>query len=247
MAVPKVSKMVTACQSKLARLESFVLTHRQTLVDALAKAFQQDLDEGRTAIGLVGVIDGLLARLRRIVQELLDAETNHLGELADDGQYRDERDQAAAALREMLFDLRDLFRASFGKRKAQEAGFERRIMQHPLALLRQAKHVLDRLRDRGLELPPARFASCGVSRAKVIEVLEPAARRLRLAIDHVGRETAQAQETLAAKQQAMASFGDTCAALVKVLEAACRLAGRRDLLLKQCRPYRSARPGSAAS
>jgi hypothetical protein len=47
----------------------------------------------------------------------------------------------------------------------------------------------------------------------------------------------------------MAYFGDTCAALVKVLKAACRQAGRRDLsrLLRQCRPYRSAKPGSAAS
>lgn len=249
MAVPKVSKMVTECQRKLVRLESFVRTHRQTLADALGKVFQQDLDEGRTATGLMGAIDGLLTRLRRVVQELLDAEEHHLAELADDGRHRDERNQAAKALRALLFDLRDLFRVSFGKRKAEEAGFERRIMQHPLALLRQAQRILGRLRDRVLELPRTRFAARGVSRAEVIEVLETAARRLRSAVDHVGRETTQAQETLAAKRQAMASFGDTCSALVKVLEAACRLAGRRDLSrqLKRCRPYRSAKPGSAAS
>lgn len=187
--------------------------------------------------------------MRRVVQELLDVERHHLSELADAGRYRDERDQAAKALRELLFDLRGLFHAGFGKKKAEEVGFERRIMQHPLALLRQVKRILDRLRDRDLELPRARFASRGVSRTQVIKVLEPAARRLRGAVDHVGRDTLQAQETLAAKQQAMASFGDTCATLVKVLEAACRLVGRRDLTrkLKQCRPYRSAKPGSAST
>lgn len=247
MAVPKLSKMVADCERKYARVARFVHTHRQTLLDAFARALRPGLEGGEPTPDAAVLVDGFFGRLRKALAELLDAEERHLDELAGDGICRAERDQAAQELRALLFDLRSLFRANFGNKKTDEAGFPRRLRPEPHALLQQAMVLLERLHDQGLDLSAARFASSEAPRTKAIRVLEPATQRLRRAVDLAAYERCKAGVTRAAKLEAMKRFGIAHRATVDVFKAVCRFAGRRDLmrLLGQPARRRSKKPGSA--
>jgi hypothetical protein len=245
MAVPQLSKMVTDCQRQYAFVARFVQTHRQTLLDAFGKVFRP-LEAGETAPDVTVLVDGPLRRLRETLDDLFGAERRHLDEIADHGVYRAERDQVALELYRLLFDLRNLFRANFGKKKTEEAGFARRLRPEPLAMLLQVDRILTRLHDGGFELPPARFARA--TRKKAIKVLEPAARQLRRAVDLAAHQECKAQVTRAAKLKAMKRFGNAYRANVDLFKAVCRFAGRRDLTRRLRRPARrSEKPGSAPS
>jgi hypothetical protein len=249
MAIPKLSKMVADCERKYARVAAFVNVHRQTLLDAFGQAIRPGLEHGEPAFDPAAWLDGFFRRLRQSFAELLDAEERHLDELAGDAHHRDERNEAAADLRTRLIDLRNLFRANFGKEKTEEAGFPRRLRPEPLTLLRQVGRILRRLFDEGFDLPAARFASEQASRSKAVEVLVPAARRLRRAVDLAAHEQCKARVTRAAKNEAMKRFGVAHRATVDLLDGICRFAGRSDLmpLLREPSPRRSEKPGSAPS
>lgn len=229
MAVPRISKMITDRQRKCEFVDWFVVNHRKALVEALADLFQKDLEEGEALPDVDLFLDGLVRRLRRALRELVEAEQAHLGEIADDGIHRDRRDQAAQELRDVVFNWRPVIRAVFGERKAEEAGFERRIADHPLALLRQTERLLSRFKDPGFELDATRFDGVAVTREKVVEQLESPARKLRQAIDGLTSEQTKAHGTKVAKDQAMAHFDHVYRAFVSLFEPAFRLIGELEL------------------
>lgn len=229
MAVPQVSKMITDRQRQCEFAEEFVLYHRPALVEAIDLLAQQDLEEGQPVPDVAGVADWLSRRLRRTFTGLTEAERRHLDEIANDAQYRERRDLAVNDLSAMLFDLRAIFRGAFGNAKAQEAGFERRIAQRPLALIRQTRRILGKLRDPGYELPPSRHTAVAVTRESVVESLEPPAQELRDAVTRVTREQTKVQGTQVAKDAAMADFDETYLLFVRILVAVFRLAGQREL------------------
>jgi len=199
MAVPQVSKMITDRQRQCEFADRFVVNHHDALVAALDRVFRQDLEEGHPETGALPYVDSLVRRLRRAFADLVAAEERHLAELADDGVYRDRRDESARALRDVLFDFRRMFRSAFGDRKAEEAGFERRIAQHPLALLRQTGRIVKKLRDPAFELSASRYEGVAVAREKVAEHLETPARQLRRAVDDLTNEQTKAHGTKVAK------------------------------------------------
>lgn len=229
MAIPRVSKMITDRQRKCEFVDWFVVNHRPALVKALAQLFQQDLEEGQPLPNVDLFLDGLVRRLRRALRELVEAEQTHLAEIADDGIHRDRRDEAARDLRDVVFNWRPVIRAVFGERKAEEAGFERRIADHPLALLRQTERLLARFRDPEFELDATRFDGVAVTRERIVEQLESPARQLRQAIDDVTSEQTKAHGTKVAKDQAMTHFDHVYRAFVNLFDPAFRLIGEDEL------------------
>jgi len=229
MAVPQVSKMITDRQRQCEFVDQFVVTHQPAVVEALVQLFTLDVEEGQASPDVVGFVNALVLRLRRAFADLVDTELRHLEELANDGVFRDLRDRAAQALREVLSDWRTLFRVAFGERKAEEVGFERRIAQQPLALLRQARRILTKLGDVAFELPAPRIDGVVVTREKAIEHLEEPVRQLRQAMDDLTRELSRAHGTQVAKDRALAYFDEVYGLFVRLLQSTFRLAEKPDL------------------
>ncbi len=125
MAVPRVSKTITSRQKTCELVESFVGAHRRELTESLELLFKQDAEEGQPTPDVPVFVNGLLRRLRGSFEELFIAEQRHLDELSDDREPREMRDDTVGALREVLIDMRDVFRVAFGSAKSEKAGFER--------------------------------------------------------------------------------------------------------------------------
>lgn len=241
MALPRVSKVITAHQKLCEFVEWFVKTYRQELAEALAEVFQQDTEEGQTTPDVLPFVDGLLRRLRSALNDLIEAEKVHLDELADDAGYRKLRDDAVTDVRRVVLDLRGLFRAAFGPIKAQEAGFEKEVASDPVALLRQTNRLLDNLGRDDLDLPPSQYEGVTVTPALFVTQLEPQVKVLREAMNHVVQEEGEAQGTQVAKNRALQAFAETYVLFLHILQAAFRMAGKPELAARLRRTVRRSR------
>lgn len=230
MALPKVSKMVKKCQEKYDAVARFVHAHRQMLVDALEKAVQPDPKEDETAPEPSMFVDGFLRRLGTLLAEIVNAERRYISMLAALAAGRAERDHATRELRALLFELRDLFRASYGQTVTDAVGFARRIREELPALLRLAQRILDQLHRRDLVLPSARFATSKAPRTIAIEALESMMRRLLIAVDRVAIQRQLVRTAREAKLEAIHDFSTSYRSYADWLKAVCRFGGRRDLV-----------------
>jgi hypothetical protein len=219
--------MVTDRQRRCEFVDWFVVNYREALLEALTRVFEKSL--GRAVPDLGFYLDGQVSLLRGSLRELVAAEQAHLDEIANDGVFRDRRDQAAQALREVVFNWRPVIRAVFGERKAEEAGFERRIADHPLALLRQTERLLSRLNNPQFALDATRFEGVAVTRDKIVEQLEKPARQLRQVMDDLTSEQTKAHGTKVAKDKATADFDEAYQLFVGTFRPAFRLVGEHEL------------------
>lgn len=227
MANPTVSKMVTDRQRRCEFVNWFVKTYREEVTEALALVLRGDDDSDPLPEGaLTAHLDRLLARLKRALEELIEAERVHLDEVGNDAAPRLRRDRAAADLREVLFDLRNLFRGLCGRQKAEEVGFERRIAVDPLALLRQVSRIRDHLRG---PFPEPRYPGLEIPAEPVLEAIEAPFRELREAVDEVLFERGKVPGTKIVKDRAMKAFDETYLQIVRMLVPSFRLAGKNKL------------------
>ena len=227
MAVPKASKMITDRQRQCEFVDWFVVNHREALVTALVLLFQQDLEEGEPAPDVMVFLSSLVRRLRRAFRELVETEQRHLGEIANDGIYRDRRDETVPAVREVVLFWRHAFRTAYGARKTEETGFERRISDQPLTLLRQSERILSNAKDPAFELVPAEGTQA--DREVLIRQLEPLVQQLRQFMDALTSELTKAHGTKVAKDQAMGHFDQVYRIFVNLVQPAFRLAGYHEL------------------
>ena len=237
MTQPSISTLVTFRQKRCEFVCSFVTTYRDEVAEALELFFQ---DEGDTAAPtsdtVAEFLEGLLGRMKGALRNLLEAELKHLDELSGDALPRKRRDEAAAELKQALFDLRALYRAAYGDLIAQEYGFEGRIANDAPALLRQGKRVYDPLaklvQSPEIELPSPRYEGIVISASAAVAVLEPRIEELREALSEVTREQARIQGTKVAKDRARKRFDHSYRQIVRMLVPAFRLAGHDELAEK---------------
>lgn len=227
MANPTVSKMVTDRQRRCEFVDWFVKTYREEVTEALELVLRGDgVSEPAAEGSLTTHLDRLLRRLKRALEELIEAERVHLDEVGNDAAPRRRRDEAAAVLRKVLFDLRNLIRGAYGREKAEEIGFERRLAADPLALLRQVQRIQDHL---GLPFPAPLYPGLEISSGPLLAAIEPHADELRGAIDEVNLERGKVQGTKIVKDRAMKTFDETYLQIVRVLVPSFRLAGKHKL------------------
>ena len=229
MALPRVSKMVTDRQRRCEYVKWFVETYRREVTEALDLFLDPAEDSGlpNTSPSVLAVHLGrLLGRLDRALEELIEAEKVHLDEVGNDAAPRQRRDAAAQAVREVLFDLRRLYRGAYGLEAAEELGFERRIAPDPLALLRQAQRLQKNLAG---ELPPPRYEGITVPGGPALAALVTPVADLRTALDEVNRQRGKCQGTKLTKDKAMALFDETYLQIVRMLVPSFRLAGKEKL------------------
>ena len=227
MANPTISKMVTDRQRRCEFVDWFVKTYREEVTEALELVLRAEDDSEAPSEGsLTTHLDQLLRRLKRALEDLIAAERTHLDEVANDAAPRGRRDEAAAVLRRVLFDLRNLFRGAYGREKAEEIGFERRIAPDPLALLRQVQRLRDHLRG---PFPSPRYPGLEIPAEPALGAVETPLRELREAIDEVHYERGKVQGTKIAKDRAMKAFDETYLQIVRMLVPSFRLAGKHQL------------------
>lgn len=252
MSKPSISPLVTFRQKRCEFVCSFVTTYRDEVAKAL-ELFFQDEDEAaaRPFDTVAELLDRLLRRMKRALQSLLEAEQKHLDEAGGDALPRKRRDEAAAELKQALFDLRALYRAAYGDLIVQEYGFEHRIANDSPALLRQGERAHDQLakltRTPENELPAPRYEGLGISASAASAVLEPRVGELREALSEVTREQARIQGTKVAKDRAMKRFDHSYRQIVRMLVPAFRLAGHDELAEKIPTSLRRLRRKSTAS
>lgn len=244
MAIPNVYKSITDHQKQCEFAESFMKDNREDLGAALSRVFAQDISEGDSVPDVLPFMDALLLRLRRSLEVLTEAEKVHLNELDGHAVYRVLRDEAVATLRRHLVNLRFLFRSSYGQTKAEDMGFDREIAQDPIALLRQARRLLGNLQDPELTLPASEFAGVAVTPASIAEQLASHVGELREALTEVNDDLGRSQRTLVSKDRAVASFRQTYALFLVILQSGFRLGGDQEMASRLRRSVRRSRSRS---
>lgn len=192
--------------------------------DMLAGAAGEAIGSEATAVqSTLTLLRGAL-QMRR--DQMLEADTQHESELADDSSVRDERDQAAAALTEKVVELREPLTSLYGA-KAARAAIVGKTPQDPVALERFAGEVIQNLGTA--TWPEPRFAGASLDFAAVAADLSAAREALQSALGQVATGAREAQSTLAQKNQAIEEFDQAFTGVATSLSELFTLVGEREL------------------
>lgn len=180
------------------------------------------------------------ARALEADREALEAaDAAQIAELREEAAARERRDRAWAALHGSLSAVRATVEALWGAGAgARLFGVRGRTSRVPEVLRRQARMVIDRLRDEENPLPRP-GAAVAVDAGAWAAALEPELAELEATMVAVARGRRRGERTLRAKQEARASFDRTYGAVVRLLGGLYRLA-RLDAYEERLRPRRTA-------
>jgi hypothetical protein len=182
----------------------------------------------------------LFARALDEDREALEAaDATQIEELREEAAARERRDRAWAALHGSLSAVRATVEGIWGAGAgARLFGVRGRTSRVPEVLRRQARMVIDRLRDEGNPLPQP-VGAVAVDAGAWAAALEPELAELEAAMAAVARGRRRGERTLRAKREAMASFDRTFGAVVVLLGGLYRFA-RLDAYEERLRPRRIA-------
>lgn len=226
------SKQVTDRQKGADAVLAIFDAQAGTLAGAAGRAL------GSESATVQATLDLLRNALRSSRDAMVQADSAHEGELADDSGARDARDNAAAKLNEKVVELRSLITGMYGAATAR-AVVVGQTPQDPVALERFAGEVAQNLGT--VTLPEPRFAGAGLDARAVQQDLSLAREVLQSALTQVASETREAQATLAKKNQAVEEYDRVFTGVATSLSGLFTLAGERELAEK-VRPS-TRRPG----
>lgn len=235
MTPPNVSKRVTFRQKRCQFVISFIQIHRKEAIEALDDYLElSPLISTESVPGLPvpssgPFLDGLTRRLESVLNDLLEAECRLLNERGNDAGLRLRRDTAAAILRQDLFQARQLLRGAYGRPQAQRFGFERRIADDPVPLLRQTARIEGRVLDPPVPVPAPYFPGIEVDFSTLGRALGKRRKELTQALDDVTRDVGKLPRVQVDKDQALKKVDDTYRWVVRCLINAFRLAGWHEL------------------
>lgn len=175
---------------------------------------------------------------------LADADAAHERELADDAAPREARDEAAAAVRGVLVDLRAAIEAAHGAPGLTLLSLGGPVLADATALAAQGREVLAALSDATRKLPKPRRAGLRVERSAFVDDLREELGKLEAALGAVAREAREAESTLRVKGAAMEDNDRAFSRGASFLAATFALAGLDDLAAR-VRPS-ARRPGEVA-
>lgn len=222
------------------------VTNRQKGADAVLAIFDAQggtlADAAGRVLGEVHTIQATLNLLRSSLKAsrdaMVQADTAHEGELADDTSARDARDEAAAQLNEKVVELRSVLTGMYSAATAR-AVIIGATPRDPVALERFAGEVVQNLGT--VTWPKPRFAGAGLDAAAVQQDLSGAREALQGALTQVASEEREAQGTLAKKNQAIEEYDRLFTGVATSLAGLFTLAGEQELAEK-VRPS-ARRPG----
>lgn len=216
-------------------------TNADSVQSALAKQLEPFLKEGEKAPDFAGTIRLFCASLAAGRDAMVAADEAHEAELGDDGPVRKDRDDAAVALRSDLVDLRSLLTGAYGGPVAAEV-FTGATPEDPVLLGRFAGEVAGALER--VKLPASRMKGVKLNVGEMVASLRAGRAALEGHLESVQREVREAQQTLTARNRAIAAYDAVFQGVARTLSGLLLQAGMPELAAR-VRPSER-RPGQTA-
>lgn len=182
-------------------------THAQKVGERLQTRLAAVLDDGAPLPDLTEYQLRLAGVVEKHLALLLAADGARLAELADDSPARWRRDEALAAVREQIVNLRRVVRGLLGSEREPELlGFQGPTADSPLRLSQQAETLLETLREHRGELPAPRLSGVQLDLGPAAETLQTRLHELTAALRDVEVERRQADAFKERRDDAIDSF-----------------------------------------
>lgn len=248
MSLQDVSKMITTFQRQCRFAEWFTKVFRLPLVEALMTVFTRDLAEGQSPPDVVGMVDGLVLRLRNVLTALMGSETDLVAAIRHGRFLTRLRDKIALELRVLFIRARGVCRDHFGPEKADQVGFPARVADDYLALQRQTNVASFNLRDAGFDLGENLVPASNHNAETILGIYESKVTELEQALDDSVEQQAVIEGKQVKKDEDMDDFRTTYGIFVGLVKGCFRLAGLPEMadrltLKPRRRPTSSATPG----
>ena len=194
----------------------------------LAPAVAARMPEGSAGAAAVAPLIAALADALEAAAERMDAaDAAHEDELGDDAAPRRLRDESTATLIQSLLDLRRAIDVAYGPEAVAELGFSGSTPREATMVATFATRVLERVPALAARTP--RIPGVIVDLEALVAPAATAQDQLRSALGTVATEAREAEQTLVAKQAAIADYDTTFASVANVLEGMFTLAGAQEL------------------
>lgn len=230
------SKQVTDRQKGADAVLAIFDAQGGTLASAAGPVLGTDAQTVHTTLGL------LQRALKNSRDAMVQADTAHETELADDPRAREARDEAAAKLSDKVIELRSVITGMYGAATSR-AVIVGQTPRDPVALERFVGEIVQNL--GAVTWPAPRFAGAGLDAKAVAQDLSGAREALQAALTQVASEEREAQGSLSKKNQAIDEYDRGFTGVATTLAGLFTLAGEAELAEK-VRPS-TRRPGQTVS
>ncbi len=222
------SKQVTDREKSARFVEASVETHAEALQEALQGRFAGELKKGEKMPDIALLARLVIRALGTTSAALIAADKAHEAELADDTAPRELRDEEAQRVYQTLVDLRAGVAAALGQEGLRVLGLDHSTSSDPSVLFNEGSTVLEKLRDKGLKLPPHRRKGVRFDASDFADELEAHLAPLGQALKDVAREVREAEKTLQDKRKAKAAHDEAFSLGASWLSATFSLVGLDD-------------------
>lgn len=230
----KVSKMVVDRQKSSTRVVAAARTHKSRAGAGMTELLGFDC-----GLATEQLMDGSADRLEKVTGTMVAADEAHIAELDDDSAFRVARDESAKDIRIVCVDLRDLTGTMFGTDYVKSLGYEGDTPEDPVMLHRLGARIVERI-DK-IDRPKPRFEGMTFDPAPWKKKLSEPTARLGAALAKTAAEEREAEQTIAAKNDAIADYDDVFSKTAGLVSALLRIAGEEEIG-RRVRPVKS-RPG----
>ncbi|MEM7583547.1 MAG: hypothetical protein AAF560_09230 [Acidobacteriota bacterium] len=213
-----------------------IRTQKGTVSEELNQLFDGVLQEGEQMPDW-GFVQELHARLLdRSNARVAAIDQEHRTNLADLGQARVARNRWAKGLQSRIRALRNLFRGTYGEEALGIVGLDQPPERKALAVLRQAGHIRERLRNPELALPDLPSGFPALEAAPHIADIEAAVASLEASLAAIDQQRKVVDESLVSKRHELKQHQHQYMDVARNQEAYYRLAGLDDLA-ERIRPF----------
>ena len=230
----EVSKMVVDRQKSSTRVVAAARAHGPKAGTGMAAFLGEEY-----GLPTEKLMKGSADRLEKVTVTMVAADEAHIAELDDDAAFRTERDASAKDIRTVCVDLRDLTGTMFGTDYVKAIGYEGDTPEDPVMLHRLGVRIMERL-DK-VEPPRPRFEGMTFDPAPWKKRLLGPTNKLGAALERTAIEEREAEQTITAKNEAIAAYDDIFSKTAGLVSALLRIAGEEELG-RRVRPVKS-RPG----
>jgi len=202
-------------------------THAQEVGERLSNQLSAVLEDGETLPDLT-LIQQLLARLLESrLDELNQADHDHLAEVDDDRDPRRRRTEASIEVRQQIAEIREAVRAVFaGDLVVRGLCLDGEVPMEPTTLHAAANEILGRLRVPPDEnLSERLVAGCTFDMTRAADALQPKVEALGAALSDVRRERMELQSTGLRRQRSLQGFDRVGRGVARTLQGWLELAG----------------------